>query len=943
MVGILALLLAECGGESAVDGGRDGGTEAAADLGTDAPPDPCLGFVVPARPDTSRCDDVDVAHPDVLATCLLGSGYAGAWTVDADGLPAYDFALEERCDPAARAYSPRSYPLRDPIHGIGNGRGLVAMAHASGGVEIYSQDRGHAWRNAVDTWADPANPTFTPQLGGGFVYVLRDGAVLSTRFEDLPIATATAMQSRRFGVGYVETKTDLGGGLRVDHRVLAPDATARALVSELILHNDASAPITVGLVELWDPNLHEVPVELLTSDVLSPGISEGIDRRRRLLDASFTDTADWNATTRIATVTTTANTTPTVGRLDPSEKDWFPDPLYLAVLDDAIPDGVWLDDREGLNWVTGGNSITRTLTIPGAGQHTLLAIRVPVTVPAHGSVTRRFAFGYVPGGGAPDADVAELRRRGSSIARDTSLGWHDRLIWASIPGAPNAGAVQRELAWSTYAMLALATYDEYHQTRVLGQGGSYKYIHGLDGAIGDLAIFADALDLVDPALARDTLRYALATQHAGSDATPWRFPYATTGVGTFSDVGIYDQRSDAYWLVPSAVARYVALSRDDAFLDAVVPYWPHDSGESGAVTAHLGRALDYATTTLGLGARGIVAMGTNDYADGVLSLATEPATPTGTSSVYNAGFIVNGFPLAADVVTSRDAALAARFGTLAASQRTAFTSDAWLGSWYARGFVDSGNPLAPSLLFVEPQALAILAGIPDDTRRDALLDLITAHMETPIGALSTVAIDPTMPGGGPDQPQIGGVWPVANAWVTEAHARRDVNEGWDSFVRNTLFTHAVAYPAVWYGIWTGPDSFFGPDATRPGEADAHDATALTDYPALNVHVHTSPIRALMGLLGVRGTAAGIAIAPRLPTSTYDIRFPRLRIASTPTSIEVDYTPSADGPVELRVVPPAAGITHAMVDGTSVTPTFVGAELVFSAHGSAGIPLRALVN
>ena len=50
-----------------------------------------------------------------------------------------------------------------------------------------------------------------------------------------------------------------------------------------------------------------------------------------------------------------------------------------------------------------------------------------------------------------------------------------------------------------------------------------------------------------------------------------------------------------------------------------VPYWPVD-GEIGTVLDHLSRGLDYANEELGTGARGIVAMGTGDYADGVLNL-----------------------------------------------------------------------------------------------------------------------------------------------------------------------------------------------------------------------------------------------------------------------------------------------------------------------------------
>ena len=42
-------------------------------------------------------------------------------------------------------------------------------------------------------------------------------------------------------------------------------------------------------------------------------------------------------------------------------------------------------------------------------------------------------------------------------------------------------------------------------------------------------------------------------------------------------------------------------------------------------------------------------------------------------------------------------------------------------------------------------------------------------------------------------------------------------------------------------------------------------TALTDYPALNMHVHTGPLRALAYLLGVEGTATGLRVTPRKAT------------------------------------------------------------------------------
>lgn len=880
----------------------------------------CEAYVPPPRIDRDRCADVDADSPARLRRCEQGSGYLGTWGVDDAGLPAYDFAVDQRCDPLATAYSPRATPLRDPIHLIGNGRGLVAMAHASGAIEIYSQDRGHKWINHVDLWSDPTDPTYPPQLAGGFNYYVvhaPDGSarIGSTRFEDLPTNRALAMQTRRFGVGYYETVTR-DADIELTRRTFAPDADARALVSEVTVTNPTDRPQHYELVEVWDINEHQLPVELITSDISFPGTTERIDRRRRTLAASFNQHLEWDAAAGVARVDTTAKSLPAAvpDRDTVSRVDYFPEPIYLAMLDaERDVTGVWLNDEE--LWsdsdrrppaAIAGDALnaSRAIDIDGAGQHALLAIRVRVDVAAHQSTTRRFAFGYVPGGGSPYAAIAELRQRAPRLASDTDESWRRRLVWAAFPDLPRAGAVQRELAWAAYNAIAHTTFDEYRGVRLLGQGGSYKYIHGIDGAMGDLALFAEAMTLVDPAIAADTLSYALASQMSSRGATPWRFPYATTGVGNFSDVAIYTQRSDAYFFLPTAIARYVALTRDTAFLDRQLPYWPRSDAEHDSVLNHLRRTMQYTTDSLGIGARGLVAMGTGDYADGVLALTDEPTTPTGTSSTYNAGMVIRGFPLAADVVASRDATLAQSYRDLATSQADAILNHAWSGSWYHRGFVDSGNPLAPDYFFLEPQLFPMLAGIVDNQRRDLLLDEIGRALETDIGAVSNVAVGETGPIGGPDQPLVGGIWPVANAWLTEAYAQRDAERGWDSFVRNTLAAHADAYPSLWYGIWTGPDSFNGPESARPGEADAHAATALTDFPALNAHMHTSPLRALMGLLGVEGTSDGLRITPRVPTETFSVHWPRLGIESQPTSMSGYVVTESDGPLVLDVALPS---------------------------------------
>jgi len=337
-----------------------------------APADPqsCAAYVRPARPASVGC--ADPSDPFTLVPCDTGSALAGAWTIDADGLPAYDLLVDERCDDAATAYSPRraDRQIRDPWHVVGDGYGMVAMAHASGGFDVYMQDRGHSWPVHVDLWRDEQHREFPPQLGAALGYLVEDGRVHSLRFEDLPVAGALAAQQRRFGVGYAETTTAVDE-LVITRRVYAL-AGSRALVSEVTIENRAPRDRTIGLVELDDVNMFQLPMELATSDLLAPAITIDIDRRRRDLAAEFHHHARYDAAARVASITTEANA-PTVGPDDVAPYDQYPATLWLAALD-ATPDAAWLADGE--LWpdaervppaaLAGGDAAYRALDLPGA-------------------------------------------------------------------------------------------------------------------------------------------------------------------------------------------------------------------------------------------------------------------------------------------------------------------------------------------------------------------------------------------------------------------------------------------------------------------------------------------------------------------------------------------------------------------------------------------------
>ncbi len=822
-----------------------------------------------------------------LRECLKGSGHMGSWAVDSDGLPAFDFSLEQRCDEAAAHLTSSGLLQSDPVHLIGNGRGLVAMAHASGGVEIYSQDRGHKWINHIDDWRDPDNKDFPVQLGGGFNYLVVDGKVRSTRFEDHPVSKALGRQTRRFGVGYVETVTTFDD-LRITRRVLAPDSSARALVSEVTIENLGDSYTSVGLVEFWDVNQYQLTEATQSADHGDTIITDSIRRERRKLNEEFTQTLSYSRQTQIASSTMTAASLPSAVRdgASPSKVDYFPADVYLATIDGGgIPDAVWLSDDElwkasqtsrppPTKAAKAGDGETRELAIDAAQQSGILAMRVQVSVPTGAPVVRRFALGYTTPGVTPELAVAELRAMDGELAAQASESWAGRLAWVAVQGE-DSGVIQRELAWSSYYAQASVTFDQSRGSRVTGAGGAAQYVAGLDAAPAELAMHAQALLYLDPSLAKENLLYAFSSQHGATSATPYRFPFATTGVDEYSDGANDAERSDAYFLLPTAVARYVAQTRDFDFLSAKTSYWPVSDEEVGSVLDHLSRSLDYANQVLGVGARGLIAFGTGDFEPDMRELG-EAAGTANSSSVFNAALVSYGFPLLVELLSASEPDLSEAYALVLGDQAEALENQAFNGQYYERAFAESGDAIAGDRMFLSTQVLPILAGMVDETRRDALLDRIAAELDTPLGAVSQAT------GVGE---RSGVVVPVVNAWLTEAIALRDSAQAWSSLLRTTMAARADLQPELGYAPWTGPDAFTGPDAALPGQAPNSDELAQSDYPAFGLLGHLAPLRALVSLLGVRGDVDGLRIEPRIEGETFSVVLPRLELRGTPSSIE----------------------------------------------------------
>ena len=85
--------------------------------------------------DALKAFDVPVEPTRVFTPTTEGSGIFGKWTVDKDGLPAYDYELDQYADARAKFANSEGLDRRDHWHQIGN-RWVTALGSNDGTVQV---------------------------------------------------------------------------------------------------------------------------------------------------------------------------------------------------------------------------------------------------------------------------------------------------------------------------------------------------------------------------------------------------------------------------------------------------------------------------------------------------------------------------------------------------------------------------------------------------------------------------------------------------------------------------------------------------------------------------------------------------------------------------------------------------------------------------------------
>ena len=335
---------------------------------------------------------------------------------------------------------------------------------------------------------------------------------------------------------------------------------------------------------------------------------------------------------------------------------------------------------------------------------------------------------------------------------------------------------------------------------------------------------------------------------------------------------------DPAWLVLAAGA-YLRETGDLTILDELVPF-DNEPGTEVPLYEHLVRALDY--TVERRGPHGLPLIGRADWNDclNLNCFSETPGESFQTTANREGGtaesvFIAALFTLATKEMEGvaeavGDQRYAERCRALGAEMTGAVNEHGWDGAWFRRAYDFFGNVLGSSenaegQIFIEPQGMAILAGIGrEDGKAEAALASVRERLASDHGI---VLLQPaftryhveygeitTYP---PGYKENAGIFCHTNPWIMLAEAAVGNGDGaLDYYLRINPSAREDLAEVHRCEPYVYAQMIAGKDAQKHGEAKN---SFLTGTAAWNL------LAAVEGILGIRAEHDGLRVDPAMPT------------------------------------------------------------------------------
>jgi hypothetical protein len=901
----------------------------------------------------------------VRGSKAYGSGYFGEWISDPYGLPAYRYTCNQITDP--KAVSPTHQEWRgatDQTHQVGNDR-LVAAVSNFGYVQVRQDEGSPKFLN-----------DFSPEhshFGGGIGFLTDGNEILGTYYP----GRAESFQ-RVHGEGYFQ-KIVTGRNYAVDQVIFAPFGDDPVLISAVTVTNHGASEADLRWVEYWGCHNYQfsfrswmqgdIAHAVYTADLrrefggrfahefrVAP-TGAGLIESQKFLGRSPQDIALWEQ------VQSSLKKDPSgfYGgplpdfALGASMEDLNPPRTFLVSLD-APADGFATDAAtffgSGGGDLPSGFSARLNNDLGSKGPASAMLLERCLKLRPKESRTLFFMYGYLPQGFQIESLAAKYAADPANALARSSAAWKTDGLRLSIPAEP---WVERETSWHNYYLRSSLTYDSFFHEPILSQGHVYQYLMGFQGAARDPLQHALPFVFTDPKILKSVIRYTL--KEIQPDGT---LPYAIVGSGVPMPA-IFHPSDQEMWLLWAA-SECVLATRDKDFLEEKISVYPGQkpSATDPTIRELLHRTFIHLVQVIGVGQHGLMRLSNGDWNDEVVVMRGSADSFEGIRQV---GESVLNAAMASYVLDYYARMLAYVGQTTEAEESRAKAQDqreavraCWQGKWFRRAWLGPQlGWLGDDHIWLEPQPWSIIGGAATAEQRATLVTSLNELVRnpSPIGAMVQSQGDPTMRSAVGTMTN-GGIWPSINGTLIWALALVNGALAWDEWKKNSLAVHAEKYPEVWYGTWSGPDTYnsvlskypvqtmFVEQSPNDHSPQAEWGMNWTDFPVMNLHPHAWPLYSSSKLMGLEFHENGISFQPDLPLAEYEFASPLLGFKKSPNGYSGWYAPSAAGRWEIALKvsrSELARIHQVRINGRTETLQNSSPIILFAGESKLGTPLR----
>jgi len=772
---------------------------------------------------------------------MKNGGAFGAWSMDGNGLPAFEYDCKEFEEQAAKYFTTWGND-NTHYHVLGNGCWFgIATNHG----QVYLLDPRHGFTlvggdPGITLPARSSLVTFTIADQGG------------SRWQDINTSSSQPLTRRVFGAGYLEKGID-AGSLRISSKVLFPAGGDPVVAAECRVENTTGEPRRIRLEASW--NLFHLPLSksLIVSwngrkKFQNRGALDGLIRLavalQKIVKVDTDGARSKHAKRIIFNFAESGSRVVAVPRhkdagkhdpMEPSDINYHYKPVAIACVDDHPAPAMVIAGVPGANRV-----------VPNAEARVTMAY--DIGIPANTSITKRFLLACAVEDELDSLIETYTATSGSGDLQATAAAWFkDRAVSLNVLGLE---WLEREIAWHCAYVLSSMFADEYTGLHRIPQASIYLLGHAFDGAIRDYCLFLYPLTFMDPALAREFLKFIYTCVDDQGKIT-----YGLHGFGKKLVVPlIHANPSDQYFFVTWATAEYIYLTRDFKFLDEPVGIVDKKGQKKvQPVKVLLSRLIRYVLSPgIGLGEHDLVRVRDGDWNDGISLMArNRKAFIKAGESTFNSAMLLLSFEKILPLVEGFDPALMKEMeSTLERVGRA--VDKAWNGKWYYRGYDGQGGPLGNDTLYLDHHAWMLQnQALPAD-KMGVLLENLNKDLvaRSKCGASIMYPPNPNSSILPPGWDINGGTWHALNSLLAWGLRIRNPEMALAFLQRMSMHNRAEQYPRIWYGIWSGPDSYNADDAERPGEAFFHASTPMCDFPFMNTNLHAGFIAAAIRYAGI---------------------------------------------------------------------------------------------